>query len=93
MRGMSLHGWSADELGSRARACLASGRLPTTRTTTIIAGYGSGESRCDLCGESIVAAEVESRARDPRDPDQELALHFACHFVWQLQCGTQLPLA
>jgi len=39
----------------------------------------------------IGAVEVEYRVSDPRDHDKELALHFACHFVWQLQCGTQPP--
>ena len=91
MRGMSPRGWAAEQLCLRARECMASGRLPTTRTTMIIAGYGSGKSPCDLCDEMIATTQVEYRVTDPRGGGRELTLHFACHFSWPMECGRHPP--
>jgi hypothetical protein len=91
VRDMPRQSWSLNDLCSRAAARIASGQLPTAKTTTVIAGYGSNESLCHLCDSVISASEVEYRVPDARAGGRELVLHITCHLAWQVECTRAPP--
>ena len=73
-----------DELRSRARERIDSGRLPLAISTFVDAAFGTGNT-CRLCDEPITREHVEYEVRD-RPQDKGFVMHLRCHQNWQLEC-------
>ena len=75
------------------RTCVARlidrGLLPLTVPTQISAGYGAGDTLCDVCDQSIGARQVAYDIVDPTTGSR-LTFHFACYVAWQRECATRL---
>ena len=75
------------------RACVArlidGGRLPLTVPPQVSAGYGAGDTLCDVCDHSVEAHDVAYEVVDPATGNR-LMFHFGCYVAWQRECTARL---
>ena len=76
------------ELRLRAIERIDDGRLPCVFATRIDAGYGTGVV-CNLCDQAIAPDKIEYDITEPKN-GRCMHFHFACHAVWQRECGRRL---
>ena len=76
-------------LRSRIRQLVESGRLPCLMPKHIAAGYGSSRHVCMGFDDPITITQVEYEIKNDAD-GRQLAFHFGCYVVWQLECA-RLP--
>ena len=77
-----------NELRLRVVQRIEDGRLRCVLSTSIDAGYGTGE-QCEVCDQPITPDKVEYDVTDPHS-GKRLHFHFACHAAWQRECARRL---
>jgi len=73
-----------DPLHELARASMRDGRLPALRPDRILGGQGTGSS-CDLCAQTLAAAEPELELEFAPQHDRgpwRIRLHVGCFAAW-----------
>jgi hypothetical protein len=81
-----------DFLRRRARRLIEQGQLPKDPASRVFAGQGP-ESRCRLCGQSILAdlLDVEVLFVSQTDEPTVADLHVECYVIWLAEVRLEAP--